>query len=120
MFFKKKKKSEDERRRFERIDFIQATFYKFSADEKENKVVECFLNNISMGGISFDTKDEQLKENDNIKLMYKVGTILRRDSLIVKHIARVFNNWRVGCEFCEEEPERDNMIIAYIKSTISK
>jgi c-di-GMP-binding flagellar brake protein YcgR len=119
MIFKKKNKP-DEKRRFERFDFIQATFYKFSGDEKESKIVECFLNNISVGGISFDTKDEQLKENDSIKLMYKIGTILRRDTLFVKHLVRVFNNWRVGCEFSDEEPDRDKMIIRYVKSTMSK
>jgi hypothetical protein len=111
-FFLNKKEKKSEKRRFERFDFIQSTFYKLPDTDK---VVECFLNNISIGGLSFDTKDNELSVNDTIILMYKIKTTMKKDTLIIRHIQRVFNNWRIGCEFKDEDPERNTLIIDFLQ-----
>ena len=117
--FFNKTPEKNEKRKHKRWDFVQATFYKISNPNSDNKIIECYLNNISLGGLCFDTQNEELKKGDTIKLMYKIGTVLRRDTLQVRYIQKVFNNWRIGCEFEEENLERDEMIIRYIKSMLN-
>ncbi len=108
------KNSGKNKRKFERIDFIQATYFKIV--DGESGIDECFLNNISTGGLSFDTKDKQVKIGDEIIVMYKIGNHLRRDSLLIKHVDKVFNNWRCGGEFSNEDFEREKMIRYYIEN----
>jgi hypothetical protein len=111
---KKNTDKNKEKRKYERIDFVQATYFKLA--DGESGIDECFLNNISTGGLSFDTKDRQLNIGDDIIIMYKVGTQLRRDNLRIKHVDRVFNNWRCGGKFLEDDFERDDMIRKYIEN----
>ncbi len=104
---------EKNKRKEERIDFIQATYYKIM--DGESGIDECFLNNISTGGLSFDTREKQVKIGDELIIMYKIGTHLRRDTLKIKHVYKIFNNWRCGGQFADADSEREQMIRKYIE-----
>ena len=118
MFFKKNNtnKSSSNNRLHERVEFIQATYFKAQSGEPNSNVEECYLNNISIGGLSFDSKNESLKEGDKIFIMYTVGSEVRKDELVIKHAKRVFNNWRCGCEFSDSDIIRNDIIKEYITS----
>lgn len=122
MFGKKKNNKNDnndsngaDKREFERIDFVQSTYFKVLEDKTGSSVDECFINNISIGGISFDIKTDSLKKDDEVMVVYKIRKEVRRDRLVVRHIRKVFNNHRCGCQFIEQNKERNEIIKNYIK-----
>ena len=115
MFWKKKNgDTQTEKRQFDRIDLIQSSYnFPVSGDEKP-ETRECWINNISVGGISIDIHPDELRSGNVIVLLYKLGTKIRRDRVTVLHCSRVINNRRCGCVFTEDDNKRSDDILAYI------
>jgi len=117
--FRKRNNSDTqaEKRRFDRIDLIQSSYYfPVSGDEKP-ETRECWINNVSVGGISIDIHPgDGLRDGNVIVLLYKLGAKIRRDNVKVLHCRKVINNRRCGCEFTEDDGKRDADIRAYIEA----
>lgn len=106
---KKQAAKGDEVRKFERIEFFQSSFY-----TENDATHECWFNNISLGGLCFDTHNADLDINEIIKILYKVGIKIRNDSCKICYKTRALNNWRYGCEFVEKDEQRDALIKKYV------
>lgn len=121
MFFKKKnsKASHAEKRKFERVDFMQSSYMKAKASTS-SKPDSCWFNNISVGGINIDISDKKLQVGDEITVIYKIGIYSRTDSARVKRVQKAINNWRCGCEFTQADPKRDSIIKSYIEKVNMK
>jgi hypothetical protein len=103
MIFKKKQEDKQkERREFKRIDFIQSSYFKTTGKSEIN---ECWFNNISAGGISIDI-DFDLPAGNEILVIYKIGSKIMKDPVMIKHKSRILNNWRCGCSFLNKDEER--------------
>jgi len=122
MFLKKLfSREKKERRRFQRIDLFQASYCKLIDEVPESLMHDCWINNISLGGICFDLKEDDLEDEDKIVILFKIGAKFRKDKAVIKNARKVFNNWRYGCEFIEEiDDERDSVILKYINSLKQK
>lgn len=101
----------DDRRESKRIEFIQYTYFK---SEGIFEIRECWLNNISSGGISIYINCE-LAEGNEIVVLYNVGAKIRKDRVIVKHINKILNNWQCGCAFLESDDDRKLIIENILK-----
>ncbi len=113
MLFKSAKKSKkQEERKYERIEFYQSSYYRFN--KKDEKTYECWFNNISLGGMCIDTDNGNVKLDEVIKVLYKIETKIRYDECKVRYMTKALNNWRYGCEFVREDPQRDELIKRYI------
>lgn len=114
-FAKNKKRDIEDEREFERIDLIQSSYFStLNSDSSSTK--ECWVNNISLGGISIDVNPTRiLQKKDHITVMYRLGYFIRQDEVEVVHCSQVLGNWRCGCSFLVEDHERDEMIRDYIR-----
>lgn len=111
MIFKRNKKyGFIEKRSFRRVDFIQPTFFKLINDNIKSSTEECYISNISYGGISFEIKTPALKRGNEVLLLYKVNNTVRRDKMVVCYVEKVFNNYRCGCKFIQFDKIRDSLI----------
>ena len=120
MIFRRDKKGREpvQRRQFERIDFIQASYFTEADSGSGENAHDCWFNNISVGGMSFDIREESLREGDVIIVLYKLGTKIMRDRVLVQYARRVLNNWRCGCTFLDSDGKRDDFIIDYIEQNM--
>ncbi len=116
MFFnsKKKKETDSEKRKEERAEFFQTSYYLPVRQDEESATFECWFNNISKGGLSFETKREDLKEGDEIKVLYKIGTKFRNDKLRIQFASRFLDRFKCGCAFIDADEERKYMIDEYL------
>jgi len=117
-FGKSSKSAKDEAaeaRKFERIEFFQSSFY----TDKEI-THECWFNNISLGGLCFDTNSGDLSLEDTIKILYKIGIKIRNDMCVLRYKTKALNNWRYGCEFITPDEQRDEMIRMYVQEHVLK
>lgn len=118
LFSKKPKKGtpkeNSDQRKNTRIDLYQATYYKMPHDSPNSVIHDCWLNNISSGGISFDTNNNEIAQGDQIMLLYRLETNIRKDLVTVRHVRQVFNNWRYGCKFNSEDENRAKSIDSFI------
>jgi hypothetical protein len=110
--FKKDKNKRD----FERVDMTQACYFVPLGDFIKSDPLTCWINNISMGGVSIDVdKKAPLKEGATITVSYRLGEAERTDRVTISHTGVVINNLRCGCVFKDEDKERDHLISSYIK-----
>ncbi len=120
MFFKfKKKKSTDtdsEKRRETRTDFFQSSYFLPVSNGEESATFKCWFNNISEGGLSFETTENNLKEGDEIKILYKLGTKIRNDSLRIQFTSRFLDRYKYGCAFIDSDDLRKDLIDQYLKT----
>lgn len=119
MFFNKKSPQADEKRKFERVDFMQATYFMIAQGASgtgDAPALDCWFNNISIGGLSIDIHDDTLALGDEIVVLYKLGSKLRRDRVVVRFIQRILNNYRCGCLYIDEDQDRTAIIQEYVHS----
>jgi len=111
MFFKKKKEADENgnKRQYDRIDFVQASYYRIINDSQEQTAHECWFNNISVGGFSVDIPSNGIAEGDRLMVLYKIA---------VRFIRKALNNLRLGCEFVDDDIERTSLILDYIDSNL--
>lgn len=108
--------SDKNKRNFERVDMTQATYYVPLGDFVKSDPIPCWIDNISLGGISIDVnKKSPVKENDIITVGYTLGQKERKDRVKITHTVTVINNLRCGCLFVDQDKERSELISAYIK-----
>ncbi|HPI21722.1 MAG TPA: PilZ domain-containing protein [Spirochaetota bacterium] len=120
MFFKKKKEADENgnKRQYDRIDFVQASYYRIINDSQEQTAHECWFNNISVGGFSVDIPSNGIAEGDRLMVLYKIGVKMRKDRVVVRFIRKALNNLRLGCEFVDDDIERTSLILDYIDSNL--
>lgn len=118
MFFKsKKEKTEDtEKRKDPRAGFYQASYFLPASSTEDSAMHECWFSNISEGGIAIETKENLLQDGDEIRILYKIGSKLRNDTLKVLSSRSRFNRFIYGCAFSESDEERNVMISEYFKA----
>jgi hypothetical protein len=102
-----------EERKHERIDFYQSSF--FRSENGTEKTYECWFNNISMGGLCFDTENSELGVGEALKVLYKIETKIRHDQCVIRYKSKALNNWRYGCEFTGQDQQRSELIKKYIE-----
>ncbi|MDA3900148.1 MAG: PilZ domain-containing protein [Spirochaetes bacterium] len=109
-------KKDKNKRNFERFNMIQASYCVPMGDFIKSDPIPCWINNISMGGISIDVNmKSKLEINDIITISYTLGDNERSDRVQINHTFNVINNLRCGCVFTNEDKERNNLVGAYIK-----
>lgn len=111
MIFGKKSSKND--RVYPRADFFQPSYFVVdsSADSSTN---ECWFNNISVGGMAFESEQSDLK-NAVINILYKIGPHMRKDRLTVRFAKKLMTRWRYGCQFTDPDPQRNELIAHYIE-----
>jgi|WetSurMetagenome_2_1015567.scaffolds.fasta_scaffold1710579_1 hypothetical protein len=110
---KKSSSSRTNERKHDRIDFYQSSFFRLeNGTEKTN---ECWFNNISLGGICFDSENSDLEIGEFVKVLYKIETKIRHDQGVVRFKSKALNNWRYGCEFVDQDEQRSELIKKYIE-----
>lgn len=114
MLFKKP----ENKREYARADFFQASYFMIPGTDKP-ATVECWCNNISEGGISFETDRNDLDDN-TIRVLYKIGSLYRKDDLKIKHAARLLSRWRYGCEFLSTDDHRNAVIANYVGNKLER
>ncbi len=118
MFFKSRKEKivNAEKRRGPRTGLYQASYFLPADSPEDSTMCECWFSNIGEGGIAIETKDNLLKEGDEIKILYRIGAKLRNDIIKVMTSRKRFNQYIYGCAFIEPDTERNAMINEYFKS----
>jgi len=104
------------KRKFDRVDVTNSSYFFMMGDFLKSDSMECWVDNISLGGISIDVNiKSKIQIDDVIFISYKLGDELRKDKVQVKHLFRVINNTRCGCVFLNDDKERSDLISSYIK-----
>ena len=109
MIFSKKSKNN---RAYPRADFFQPSYFMVDS-EINTSTSECWFNNISQGGLAFESEKDGL-ENAVINILYKIGTQMRKDRLAVRFARKLMTRWRYGCQFLDPDPQRNELIGHYI------
>lgn len=118
MFFKLKKEKvvTAEKRKGPRAGLYQATYFLPANSTEDANMHECWFSNISEGGLAFETKENNLKEGDEIKILYKIGVKMRNDVLKVLTARKSYNKFLYGCAFIDADENRNVMINEYVKT----
>ena len=114
MLFKKP----ENKRQFPRADFFQASYFMIPGTDMP-ATMECWCNNISEGGISFDCDRNDLGDNV-IRVLYKIGSLYRKDDLKIRHASRLLSRWQYGCEFISADDQRDAVIGSYVGAKLER
>jgi hypothetical protein len=110
MIFGKKSKNN---RIYPRADFFQSSY--FMVDNNANRATaECWCNNISLGGISFDSEQAGL-DSAVVNILYKIGPHMRKDRLAVRFAKKFMTQWRYGGQFTDPDPQRSELIGRYVE-----
>jgi hypothetical protein len=118
VFFSNKTEHEKgERRVHRRMDLFLPTYCTLYNDTKKSSLYECWINNISVGGLALKIKDRDLRDFDcdRVNVIYRVGTHQRNDRLYVRQMDRVLMDWRFGCQFLDEDHNRRHVIQDFFK-----
>lgn len=118
MFFKSKKEKAvaTEKRKGPRAGFYQASYFLPANSTEDAHMHECWFSNIGEGGIAIETKEDALKEGDEIRILYKIGTKMRNDTLKVLTTRTRYSKFLYGCAFIETDEDRNTMINEYFKA----
>lgn len=112
------KKSSKNNRIYPRADFYQPSY--FIVDSNVNMATtECWFNNISLGGIAFESEKAGL-EDAVVNILYKIGPHMRKDRLAVRFAQKLMTKWRYGCQFTDPDPQRNDLIGRYIEQKQGK
>lgn len=122
MFFssRKKVKKESEKRKESRADFNQLSYFIQVTDENESGVFDCRFHDISESGVALETNRKEMKEGDEIRVLYKIGTMLRKDNLKIQNASHNTSKNRYGCAFIDYDETRRSIINEYIMNTPRK
>lgn len=106
-----------ERRVHRRVDLFLPTYCTLYNDSKNSHMYECWINNISVGGIALKIKDRDLRDFDcdRVNIIYRVGTQQRNDRLYIRHMDKVLMDWKLGCQFLDEDHRRGHIIRDFFK-----
>ncbi|HQF10257.1 MAG TPA: PilZ domain-containing protein [Spirochaetota bacterium] len=113
MIFSKKQKNN---RAFPRADFYQPSY--FIVENDENPAAnECWFNNISVGGLAFESERDNL-DSATINILYKIGPQMRKDKLQVMFSRKLMTKWRYGCQFVQNDDQRNSIIAQYVEKKL--
>jgi hypothetical protein len=115
MIFSKKSKNS---REFPRASFYQPSYFIVENDESP-AANECWFNNISLGGLAFESERDNLADSV-INVLYKIGPQMRKDRLQVKFAQKLMTKWRYGCQFVGSDDQRNTIIAHYIEKKLSE
>ena len=118
--FKKKVKTESEKRKESRADFHQLSYFIQVNDFNESGVFDCRFHDISESGVALETNRREMKEGDEIRVLYKIGTMLRKDNLKIQNASYNTRTSRYGCAFIDHDETRRSIINDYIINTPRK
>ncbi len=113
MFFKKNKNARKENRRSPRYKLYQSSYY-LTENGGQAVTDECWLNDISDGGVSLDSSKD-IPPGRRITVLYKIGTKVRREEAVVRRCGKFIHQWRCGCEFTGEDTERSRILEDYYR-----
>mgnify|MGYP003802969519 CR=1 FL=1 len=105
-----------ERRKHRRIEFVQATYCRMMGEQAVAMMHDCWISNISVGGMSVDIKSNVAPqgEPDAMMVLYKIGTRIRNDLVSIRSARQVLGNLRYGCAFLEHDEKRLASIENYV------
>jgi hypothetical protein len=118
MFFgKKAETAKAENRIHGRVDLFLPTYCTLYNDTKKSSLYECWINNISVGGLALKIKDRDIKDFDcdRVNVIYRVGTHQRNDRLYIRHMDKVLMDWKFGCQFIDDDHKRGHVIRDFFK-----
>ncbi|MBN2160570.1 MAG: PilZ domain-containing protein [Spirochaetes bacterium] len=113
MIFSKNPKNN---RAYPRADFYQPSYFIVDSDDTI-AANECWFNNISLGGLAFESERSDLNKAV-INVLYKIGPQLRKDRLLVKFSRKLMSRWRYGCQFMSTDEQRNTIIARYVDQKI--
>lgn len=95
---------------------MQGSYY-MAADGTSAPPLDCWINNISYGGISIDVDIQNPpSRGERLTVLYKLGVSVRRDVVEVLYTDQAINNWRCGCRFTETDENRSRLIRKFLNS----
>ena len=112
------KKKEQNKRAFPRADFFQPSYFMIEGDASQ-EAMECWCNNISAGGIAFESTRGDLN-NATVKILYKIGMHTLKDRLRVKHANKLMTRYRYGGQFEALDNKRTEIIQRYVEAKGSR
>ncbi len=117
-FETKRKDDPEEKRAHGRVDLFIPTYCTLYNGTKRTPLYECWINNISEGGMALKIKDRDLKDCDcdRLNVIYRIGSQQRNDRLYIRHMDKVLTDWKLGCQFIEEDHQRDRGITEFFKA----
>ena len=118
MLFKSKKEITEntEKRKGPRAGFYQATYFLPAGSDTDSAMHECWFSNIGEGGIAIETKENLLHDGDEIKILYRIGSRLRNDTMKVLTSRTRYSRFIYGCSFIEADEDRNVLINEYFQS----
>jgi len=107
-----------EKRAHGRVDLFIPTYCTLYNDARRTHLYECWINNISEGGMALKIKDRDLKDFDcdRLNVIYRIGTHQRNDRLYIRHMDKVLTDWKLGCQFIEDDHRRARVITEFFKA----
>lgn len=115
MIFRKKHKNN---RTYPRAAFYQPSYFIVENDDRSN-ANECWFNNISVGGMAFESERDNL-DDSVVNVLYKIGPQMRKDKLQVKFSQKLMTRWRYGCQFLSPDDNRNVIISKYIEQKLKE
>lgn len=113
MIFNKKPKNN---RTSQRADFYQPSYFIVENDASP-AANECWFNNISVGGLAFESERDNL-DKAVINILYKIGPQMRKDKLQVMFSRKLMSKWRYGCQFMQPDEQRNTIIAQYVEKKL--
>jgi hypothetical protein len=115
MIFGKKSKNN---RKYPRAAFYQPSYFIVENDDSP-AANECWFNNISLGGMAFESERNNLTDSV-INVLYKIGPQMRKDRLQVIFAHKLMTKWRYGCQFLSSDEQRNTIIAHYIEKKLNE
>ncbi len=117
MFFNRKKNGgSSERRDSPRVELFQQSYCNFLKGSNYSNVYNCWIKDISIGGLSFDVNYNGFTEFDaeHVNVLLKIGTKIWKESLKITYRKKEHFNWRCGCEFVDQNLGKHEEIVKFI------
>lgn len=115
MIFGKRSKNN---RKHPRAAFYQPSYFIVENDDSP-AANECWFNNISLGGMAFESERNNLTDSV-INVLYKIGPQMRKDRLQVIFAHKLMTKWRYGCQFLSSDEQRSTIIAHYIEKKLNE
>ena len=109
-----------EKRKVSRAAFYQSSYLLHMNNGIGSGAVKCWFMNISEGGVSIETGLSEMKQGDEIKVLYKIGPQYRNDSLKIQHASQAHDNYLYGCAFIDDDEWRSSIINGYVMKSLRK
>ncbi len=105
-------------RAYPRVDFFQPSYFIVENDAVPS-ANDCWFNNISLGGLSFESEKNDL-DKAVVSVLYKIGALMRKDMLQVRFSRKLMTKWRYGCQFLLPDEQRNELIEKYVEQKTEK